>query len=161
MRSGSDVQVTALVMEIHPPAMLFRGRVLHSAVDIDAPPMPTASRKREMPRSDNPRPTNTRQTETGLRSTPRRNSSFESPSLFFLSLSFPLALILVLFLPRSTASQKSGLLSYYEGGAVLKAAPLVGSLRRIKAAGIHRYLDDTRVTGVQEECSTSLTVRLT
>jgi len=81
-------------MEIHPPAMLFRGRALHSAVDIDAPPMPTASRKREMPRSDNPRPTNTRQTEPGLRSTPRRNSSFESPSLFFLSLSLSLSVLL-------------------------------------------------------------------
>lgn len=149
-------------MEIHPPAMLFRGRALHSAVDIDAPPMPTASRKREMPRSDNPRPTNTRQTEPGLRSIPRRNSSFESPSLFFLSLFlslsfFSLALVLVLFCRvYSTASQKSGLLSYYEGGAVLKAAPLAGSLRWIKAAGIHRYLDDTRVTGVQKECSASL-----
>jgi hypothetical protein len=43
MRSGSDVQVTALVMEIHPPAMLFRGRVLHTAVDIEMRRRPAAA----------------------------------------------------------------------------------------------------------------------
>lgn len=117
MRSGSDVQVTALVMEIHPPAMLFRGRVLHSAVDIDVPPMPT-SIKKERCRA---RITHVQQIPANrarARYRPRGIPPWLSPPLFLF-----LASSSFFFSPCSPASQKSGLLSHYKGGTVLKAAP--------------------------------------
>lgn len=104
MRSGPDVQVTALVMEIHPPAMLFRGSVLHTAVDIEICRRRCRQRReRKMPRSDNARPTNThKQCAGSLRSAPRIPSG---SSFLFFSLSLFLWAIFSLrrrgsFLPR-------------------------------------------------------------
>lgn len=50
------------------------------------------------------------------------------------------------FLPRKPASQKSGLLSHYEGGTVLKAVPRRHGSRRIKA---RVYIDTRADTGEQ------------
>lgn len=130
-------------------------------------------REREMPLSDKTRRTNTRKHRPAHRL--RGISSRLSFSSLLLSFSLsctpffpsPFSLVSRPFLPRNSASQKSGLLSHHEGGTVLKAAP-----RRLgptdKSAGIHRYLLGSAIaratSGRSEgERSTyaSLTVHLT
>lgn len=104
-------------------------------------------REREMPRSDNARPTNTRKQSAAhdrLREEFLLDSLSLSPSFSLPLPSRALSIPFSFSTMQCLASQKSGLLSHYEGSTVLKAAPLVDSARRIKAPGIHRYLDGDR-----------------
>jgi len=74
-------------------------------------------REREMPRSDNPCPTNTCKQSARVAIDPEE-FLLDSRHLSFFRRTRPGP-----FLPYNPASQKSGLLSHYKGGTVLKAAP--------------------------------------